>query len=366
MIGILGGYGDVGGYAARLLARWDAGPLRIGGRDAVRAEKFIANDLPATRAEAVAVDIDDAASLTAFVRGCSLVLHCAGPSHLTSQRVTYAALMAGAHLVDSGGGRLPERISTAVGERVALYEAGALPGLTGLLPRWLAARHFDRVEELTSYTAVLDRFTRTGAEDYLDGVLGEESEPLAAWRDGARRSGALTRLPGRQLPYVPRPVVAWPYLDGEGERLARHLSLTRGSWYTAIDGEHLTRALEAAHSLPRADAVAGLRRATALDVAGRTPYLTLLVQLDGTAARQPATRTAVLKAPGISALTGAVTAVAALAVLRGEVARGAHRAEAALGATTAIERLTTEPGVCDLMTHDAAIGELIDTEEGSL
>ena len=50
MIGVLGGYGAVGGHAARLLARWGAGPLRIGGRDDVRA-KQLAAQLP--HAEAV-------------------------------------------------------------------------------------------------------------------------------------------------------------------------------------------------------------------------------------------------------------------------------------------------------------------------
>ncbi|MFJ1729957.1 saccharopine dehydrogenase NADP-binding domain-containing protein [Streptomyces sp. NPDC088254] len=366
MIGVLGGYGAVGGHAARLLARWGAGPLRIGGRDDVRAKRFVAAHLAGTEAEAAAVDVDDAASLAAFVRGCDLVVHCAGPSHRTSERVTFAALMAGADMVDAGGGGRLDRVRTAVGERTALYDAGALPGLSGLLPRWLAAEHFDSVHRLTAYAGVLDRFTETGAHDYLDGVLDGTTEPLAAWRDGARRGGALQRLNGQQLPHFAREVVTLPYLDAEGERLARDLSLTHGNWFTAVDGEHLAAALDAARSLDRADAVVALCRAAALDTAGRSPYVTLLAQLDGTRAGRSVTRTAILRAPGISQLTGAVTAVAALAALRGDVPRGTHRADTALDPRSAVARLRAEPGLCDVTVHDTAISELATIEEGAL
>ncbi|MFJ8313368.1 MULTISPECIES: saccharopine dehydrogenase NADP-binding domain-containing protein [unclassified Streptomyces] len=364
MIGVLGGYGAVGGHAALLLERWGTGPLRIGGRDDVRAKRFVTAHM--AESEAVAVDIEDAASLAAFVRGCDLVVNCAGPSHRTSEQVTFAALMAGAHVVDAGGGGWLDRIRTAVGERSVLYDAGALPGLSGLLPRWLAAEDFDSVHGLTAYACALDRFTATGADDYLDGVLGEAGEPLAAWRDGARRSGSLHRLPDVQLPYLPRSVTAFPYLDAEGERLARDLSLTDGSWYTAVDGEHLAAALESARTLERDRAVQALCHATALDSAGRTPYVCLIVQLDGVRAGRPATRTAILRAPGIAQLTGAVTAVAALAVLRGEVPHGTHGVDTALDPVYAVARLTAEPGLCDLRVHDVPIHELTMAEEGAL
>ncbi len=356
MIGVLGGYGAVGAQAARLLHAWGAGPLRIGGRNLEAAQGVAAG------AQAVAVDLDRDESLTAFVQGCTVVVNCAGPSHRSAERVARAALAAGAHHVDAGGG---EALVDA-GERTALFAAGALPGLSGLLPRWLASSDFETVHTLTAYAGVLDRFTATGAEDFLAGVLDEANEPLAAWQDGARVSGALTRQTARRLPFFPREVAAFPYLDAEGERLAKDLSLMHGRWYTALDGRHLGAALDAARALGRAEAVAGLCRATALDLAGRTPYVTLLVQLDGTACGRALTRTAVLLAPGIADLTGAVTAVATLAVLRGEVPPGAHLAAAALDPTTALSLLRTTPGLCEPMVFDLTLDELMTEEEGAL
>ncbi|MFF2081291.1 saccharopine dehydrogenase NADP-binding domain-containing protein [Kitasatospora sp. NPDC058162] len=359
MIGIIGGYGAVGAQATRLLAARGAGPLRIGGRRLERAAELAAA-LPGP-AEAARVDVADDASLAEFVAGCRVVVHCSGPSHASAARVARAALAAGAHHVDAGA---PDQLAAGEGAFSTVFAAGALPGLSGLLPRWLAQQGFDSVHGLTCYAAVLDRFTATGAEDYLHGVLGGANEPLAAWQGGGRRAGALTRQSGLRLPFLPCPVAAYPYLDAEGERLARELALDHGRWYTVLDGEHLPAALDAARGLDRAEAVAGLCRASALDTAGRTPYAALFVQLDGTADGRPLSRTAVLRAPGIAELTGAVTAAAALAVLLGEVPAGAHWADAVLDPAATVERLS---GAVELTVTDGPMGDLVDlVEEGVL
>ncbi|GAA2801130.1 saccharopine dehydrogenase NADP-binding domain-containing protein [Kitasatospora paracochleata] len=352
MIGVIGGHGAVGARAARILARWGVGPLRIGGRNPhPLPEGLVAEQIP--------VDVTDEASLARFVRGCRVVVNCSGPSHLTAERVAGAAVAAGAHHVDAGG----EPFDLDCGDRSVVLNAGALPGLSGLLPRWLAGQGFDAVHTLTAYAAVLDRFTGAGAEDYLHGVLGEANEPLAAWDDGTRRGAARTRLAGLRLPYLPRPVTALPYLDAEGEELAEELSLRTGTWYSVLDGERLGIALDAARTLARPEAVARLCRATALDVAGRQPYATLLVQLDGRANGSPVSRTAVVRSGGIAELTGAVTAVAARAVLGGEVPPGVRPAATALDPRRALENLRE---LCELTVTQARIDELMNEEEGVL
>jgi hypothetical protein len=354
VIGIVGGYGAVGTHAARLLAEAGAGPLRIGGRDPARARRAAAT-LPGA-AEAAVVDIADDVSLAAFVEDCEVVVDCAGPSYRTGARVARAAR---AHHVSAGG----DTPSDHAGTRCAVFAAGALPGLSGLLPRWLAAREFDDVHGLTCYAGVLGRFTATGAEDYLHDVLGGDHEPLAAWREARPRAAALTRRPAVTLPFFPREVGVVPYLDTEGEHLARALALTEGRWYTVLDGEHLGVALDAARTLPGADAVARLCRAAALDTAGRTPYVILLLQLDGTAAGREITRTAVLRSPGIAELTGAMTAAATLSVLNGEVPAGTWRAAAVLDPSATITRLRP---ACELTVLDAPIDQLAAVEEGAL
>jgi hypothetical protein len=335
VIGVIGGYGTAGRNAVRRLHDWGAGPLRIGGRDVAAARRAAES----VGAEPAVVDVGDDASLATFVRDCAVVVNCAGPSHRIAGRVARAAVAAGAHHVDAG------LLTEFPAPRCVLYGAGAVPGMSGLLPRWLAAQGFDSVHRLTSYTGVFDRFTPAAAEDFLQVVAG--APPTV----GGRQT--------RELPFFPREVTAAPYADAETARVARDLSLAGGDWYTVLDGERLGAALDAARGLPLADAVAGLCRAAALDVAGRAPYVKLLAQLDGV----PGTRTAVVRAPGVAELTGAMTAAAALAVFRGEVAPGNRPAAVALDPARTVERLRA---VCDVAVFDAPVDELVLVEEGAL
>lgn len=352
MIGVLGGYGAVGRHAARLLRDLDVGPLRIGGRDGDMARQHAA---ALGDAEGVAVDALDPAALARFVAGCEVVVNCAGPS-----RVLSAAVAAGtsADLVDAGGEEQLRRALATTSRRVVLG-AGGLPGVSGLLPRYLAAGFPART--LTACYAVFDTFTEAAAADYLDGVLGPDSAGLAGWTGGTRRAGQLARRDGVELPFVPGPVTLLPYLDAEGEAVASDLRLETASFYAAA-APHLARALE---GIRAGAGVPAIRRAAALDQAGRAPSVTFLVELTGCHDIGGGTRTAMLRAPGISALTGAAAAAAAVAVLRGEVAPGAHHAGAALDPVTTLDRLV-EAGAVELTVVDRAIAELAVAEEGAL
>ncbi|RFA28580.1 hypothetical protein CAI21_12015 [Alkalilimnicola ehrlichii] len=362
MIGVVGGYGAVGRYAARLLAAQGSEPLRLGGRDPEAARRRLGAALP--EAEWTAVDIEDAESLRTFIRGCRVVVNCAGPSHRTASRVARAAQAAGVHYVDAGSDpTLAARAGEAIGT-AAVFAAGALPGLSGLLPRWLACG-FDAVSELTAYTGVLDRFTAAGAEDYLAGVLGEDNAALAAWRAGAPCPGALSRLSAVTLPFFPRPLTLLPYLDAEAKAVARHLSLVDGRWYIALDGERLPAALTAAAGLDRAAAVEHVCRASALDAAGRRPYASLLLQLSGRIDGTPATRTVRVQAAGIAPLTGAMAAAVTVALLRGEVPAGVRPAAALPNPAPVIDVLSAADG-CDVAVFDSSIETLTDTVGGEV
>ncbi|MFC0623428.1 hypothetical protein [Kribbella deserti] len=343
MIGILGGYGEVGRSAASILA---GRQIRIGGRDASRG---------------FAVDVTDEQSLDRFIAGCELIVNCTGPSHLLSATVAKAVLRAGVDLVDAGG---DETLRTSLDDearvagRTVMLAAGALPGLSGIVPRWLAA-DLGGLDHLTAYFAVADRFTKAAAEDYLDGVLGMGNEPLAAWRDGGAVPEALHRRHDVMLPYLATPVSAFPFLDDESRQVARDLDLSSGAWYSVIEGERLLAALDRARGTSRAEAVEDVCRSAALDLAGRTGRTTFVVQGRGGSR----TRTAVVRGPGISVLTGAVAGLAATAVLEGNVLPGAWSAATALDPVATIDRLRA---VARCSVLPASIEDLTVVEEGVL
>jgi hypothetical protein len=322
MIGIIGGYGDVGLQAARILKEWGRRPLRFGGRNPKAARAELAAEFPL--AEWVKVDIDDSRSLEAFLDGCELVINCAGPSYRKAARVAEMCVAKGCHQVDAGTGPKLDSLRTTPSRVVILYAAGAIPGLSGLLPRWLA-QFFTKVDSLRCYTGFLGRFTASAAADYLAGMGNRDCQALAAWKNGARRLAALRRETGVALPFFPREVSLYPYFDPEAEFVATSLALRDGEWYLAVDGDRTPAVLEeAAARFPhdRKGAVERLRAAAALDAAGRRSYLNLLIQISGIKDGVPATRTLVLQAGRPGHLTGSVVAATGIAVLEGELSCG--------------------------------------------
>ncbi|MGP3975843.1 saccharopine dehydrogenase NADP-binding domain-containing protein [Streptomyces sp. 8N114] len=332
MIGVLGGYGDVGRHAARTLHR--AGqPLRIGGRSARSAAHFADRHLEGA-AEHRAVDARDPESVRAFAAGLGVLVNCAGPSYATGVVAADAARETGCDYVDAAGDdALYARLSTGRYQRAgrsAVLSAGLRPGLTGLFPRAVAARVRDaglsRVRALAMYTQVIDRFTRVAALEYLYGAAEGVARPLAAWRDGAPRARQLTRRQSAGLPFFPGACLLLPQLGTEDERTARTLGLERGDWWTVVAGEHTPAAFDRVHTLPREEVADLLCRASQLDLTGRRPSVTLAVVVEGDGPQGPAARTAVLNGPGNALLSGAVAALSALAVLDGSVPPGRHYA----------------------------------------
>ncbi|MFI6491064.1 saccharopine dehydrogenase NADP-binding domain-containing protein [Streptomyces sp. NPDC050564] len=374
-IAVLGGYGAVGAVAAReIAAAHPESRVRIGGRRLDEATRY-AEHLGG-RAEPRAVDLTDPASLTAFCADCRIVVNCAGPSYRVLDTVAAAALAAGADYVDAGGDEpvhqaLSARDLAARG-RTAVLTAGMMPGLTGLLPRWLAAQGVDAPERLLGYVGTMDRLTPAGAGDYLLSLGGAYGEAQSAWRDGARVLRALVPLADTELPFFPGTVSAYPYLSYEVERLARALGLTTVDWYNVFDGG--SRMLKALGRLQGAmsgqsalePAARELMEAAALDLFGRDPYQLFVLELTGRHAGRPAVRSLVLRGSDTYELTGTVAAVATTAVLTGRVPGGVHYAAEVLDPGPVVERLRALPAVSALDVFDRPVEEVCGTEEGEL
>jgi hypothetical protein len=367
VIGILGGYGAVGAHAARWLRQWTDMPLRIGARHQATAEYFVSNELKG-RGEAVETDVTHDTALSKFVRDCTVVLNCAGPSHQLAKRTARAAVNAGANYVDAGGEEeLVDALqrTTRLANRSAVFFAGALPGLSGLLPRWLALREFDRVHSLIVYHGILDRFTESAAEDYLQGILGGSTKAFFSWRDGQWQPHAGTSHERIRLPFFPGDVSVTAYADAEGAHLVSDLSLKAAQFNNVHDGVHLPAVLEHVRGLDRRQAIAAVCRASALDVSGRTPYANFLAQLTGTKNGREISRTAVLLSTGVGAATGTVAALATLASLHDKIPPGAHHAAGALDPTT-VDQLEKLPGVCEITVLEGTVDDLETVETGTL
>jgi hypothetical protein len=367
IVGLVGGSGGVGRVVARRLC--STVQLRVGGRRAALV-KAVVDDALEGRGQGVELDVMNGASLELFCAGCDLIVNCAAPYALIGARVARAAFAAGADYVDPAGderlrlelSQAPKKLATAR----AMLCAGMLPGLSGLLPRFLAL-DMDRSQQLLAYIGVLDHFTPGSAADFLAGLEGSES--LAAWRQGRRASRALKRLTSLALPFFSTLVTAHPYLNHEGERIARLLQLEGADWYNVFEGNHVLSAMSRLGTRRDASTHAGgeeLVKAAELDLAGRAPYQIFLFQLDGIRSGRRTTRSMFARSVDSNELTGAVAALAAEAVLGRQVAPGAHFAAEVLDPSATLRSLRDSGAIAAFEVLDRPLTTVAQLEDGAL
>lgn len=361
-IAILGATGDIGSALVQQLARAGIGPLRLGARHVAAAWALADGLLPAAIG-CRAVDAGDAASLADFLADCRLLVNCAGPSHHLAPIVAEAAARASIDMVDVAGDAEPA-IPPAAG-RVSVLAAGLQPGLTGLLPRWLAGQRFHRVERLTCHFGVLDLFTPIAAADYLAAATDGTGQANAGWRGGRVQGACLTRREAIALPGFAGTVTALPFLSAESARLAVALRLERGDWFNIVAGGHMLAAFDRALALPQSVAVESLCRASRLDLVGKRPGVTLALELSGMRNSQPATASALLHGPGNATLTACMAVAAVQAVLAGKVPPGRHMAAEILNPAEWLPAVVSASG-SQMRVNDGPLAAFAEEEEGAL
>ena len=345
-VGVVGGYGAVGAAVARQLRGRGVTRLRIGGRRPAAAAALVEKELDGL-GEPVAVDVYDADGLARFCAGCAVVVNCAGPSYRVLDRVAVAAWHAGAHYVDPGGDRPVRELLAAAGgtgDRVAVLNAGLMPGLTALLPLGLARAEFGRIDRVIAYAGLVDRMTPAGAAEYLLSLGGGHGEPLAAWRGGRLVSRALQPLVDVAAPFFPGRVGAHPFLSGETEWLAATLGAQELDWYNVFDGGgHVMAALSRLRPaiLGAADldeAARELAEAAELDLFGRDPYQLFVCELTGDSGQ----RVLLLRTADTYEATALLAVQATVDALDGRLPAGVH---------FAAEVVAYEPVVAALRAH---------------
>jgi hypothetical protein len=373
LIGILGGYGGVGQATARLIDAWGLGRLRIAGRRPELARQFVDDSLRG-EAEAAAADVEDPLSLSRFCSGCRIVINSSGPSYQVLDRVARAAFEAGADYVDPGGdeaihSRLSGQEWIAAG-RTAVLSAGMIPGLSGLLPKWLARQGFASLRSLTAHVCLKDHFTPAAAREYLLSLSSGYGESLAAWRNGRRVSRVAQPLLHKELPFFPRPVSAYPFLSSEAERVAKALGLSDLSWYNVFEGEHVLAAVGRLQAVPpeqRDSAAMQLAQAAELDLFGQAPYQLFVFQMEGEdASGASLTRTLLLRGRDSYELSGTVAALTVQKMLQEAVPPGVHFAMDVLDPAATLEHLRHSPAVSSVEFIHQRAEEEIEMDEGML
>lgn len=365
MIGIIGGYGEVGHHACLTLQQYGIGPLKIGGRNPEKGKAKQSDLLPGAIWEKV--DVEDDESLAGFIAGCDLILNCAAPSHRYSRRIAKICLQHHVNMVDAGIDNNYESDPLDTGDHTIVFAAGATPGFSGLFPIWLG-RQFHKVNSLLSYYGTSGQISTAGAEDYLEGALHPNHAPRAAWRNGIVPN-VLSRKSGITLPFFPGEITLFPLFDDETHLVAQRLELDNGEWYAAVEGEKSIAALDSASFEYKTNPKAMIEKlcfAVEMDTLGRSPYFIIMVQLTGESEGEEKVKTAVYEIGQIIPFCGKIAAIIGKAVLEGKVKPGLHHTASIEDVGYVMDHLEKTDSTHSIQIIDHSIEELSFEEEGTL
>ncbi len=366
MIGIIGGYGAIGRNVSTLLQKWGKHPLKIGGRNPQSAKQKYGASFSNVIWEKV--DVTEEESIKTFIKDCDLVINCTGPSHKISSKIAKICMEQPCHLIDSGFDSNIRSFKSNTTDKCIVYHAGATPGYSGILPIWCASK-FDVVDTITTYIGAFEKPSKTGIEDYLEGMLDETNLPRAAWRNGQLAKGVLYRAFGVALPFFERRVNTIPIFDAESEYVARVTKAKNAAWHFALDGENTIKALDSASTLYRTspqEAIEKLYVGTSIDTAGLASYFKVLVQIEGIMEGKMTTKTFVLDTSGTNKMSGYMVAATAIAVIDGKVATGIKPAYTIENAAAILEIISALGMSNPIQILDDAITELLQEEEGAI
>ncbi|MGY2374457.1 hypothetical protein ACW9IB_08100 [Pseudomonas sp. SDO524_S393] len=360
LIGLIGAGGAVGGAAlAQLLPQ--AVRIRAGQRQSRVWPEGVDGQV---------LDLFDAPALADFCNGCQVVLNCAGPSWRVGDRVARAAHAAGAGYVDAfGNAALLAALHDA--RQPSIIGAGVFPGLTALLPRWLAGRGFDRVTRLHIHAGGREHCSSAGGADVLLSALGGFGTPNAQWLDG-RVQALPVEQQAQRLAGFPEPVFRSAYLTDELQRLAGTLGVPHASFHNVFDQATVPaliaslcqRLSQDPSALPQA--VEQLIQAAELQLLGRRAYYRLTVDLSGWRAGQPLHQRAVLSSQDSYGISATVAVCAVLQLLHDPAWRGAHWAGDCLAPDGVIDAMQTGTACQALSIVNLAAQAATSEEEGVL
>lgn len=312
MIGILGAYGAVGIWATRFIRANGTQKLRIGGRNIEKAPSELRTEW--ADADWTKVDVSDKDSVSQFMDGCEVILDCA---KLSDTQVTLMDEIAEnkktpvLHLGIAGFKRKDSGVAIA-------YGAGCIPGLSGLIPQYLAM-NFDRVHSLEFYYGGLGAFSYTAANDFIDSLHNSDNRTMVYWKNGAvvpfeESSNDVSE----DLKKVIDIKKMFPFFDGEAEAVTRKLQLDEARFHMCLSGERTIEIMNSARHQYKQnpdETIKKLCTASKLDTFGIKENTFYLCLMEGEKNGTPAKFKMTVSGLGPSPMTGVSAGAATLSFI---------------------------------------------------
>ena len=234
-IGILGATGYVGREAARTLLALPGRNIMLGGREPEKLRQFFPEI--ESKGECLPVDIYNGELLAGFCSKCDILVNCAGPAKQIKDRVASAAIDQSVHYVDvSGDESLYRQLLTRKPEIEAkklrmIVSAGVYPGLSELVPAYVAETCFDEMDLLEVFFAGQGGFSLNAAYDIVSSIEEDTGLGMHCCLKGEARKIAGAFHSSYTLPGPAGKVDTYPILHREFKQMAERYKITAAYFY---------------------------------------------------------------------------------------------------------------------------------------
>jgi hypothetical protein len=373
IVGILGCGGAVGRIAMKLLKK--SYSIRGGQR---RFPKNLDDDLDFQWMKADAYDED---SLNDFCRGCEVILNCAGPSYCIGDRLAIAAQKAGASYVDVFGADFLEKSLVEKNynkKGIFIISAGNFPGLSAILPCWLANQGFTKVEKIKIYSGGIEKSTWSACADVLLSSVSGFGIPDSIFRDGSiiKKNNQYRNkvfIPGFDVE-----VYAQDFINSETVKLARVLNLREARGINIIHNKFVKDIMVKACGRLIIDksgkalneVVSKVNDLINMSIGSQQPCYSMVVEMEGIFNKERVRKRVKLRTSNSYELSGIVAAAAVERIFEGNIANGIYWSFECLEAAQVIEKLLATKVVQSINIIDVPLTEsdinIEEMEEGML
>ena len=175
MIGIIGGYGDIGHHVVEALLSMENETLLIGARN----QKDMFYNYKSVKYQYV--DLCDESSLEDFAKKCTVIINCSGLNESMTEKLLCKVQKYQCSYIEP---QFNKSIKKQNGNTNAIVQGvGSMPGLSGVLPVFLSEK-FQEVKGVKLYYIGQGKFTPKSAKDFLDGMFDKDNLSMVRYEQG--------------------------------------------------------------------------------------------------------------------------------------------------------------------------------------
>lgn len=295
MIGIIGGYGDIGHHVVEALLSQGNETLLIG----ARKQKDMFYNYKSVKYQYV--DLGDESSLEDFAKKCTVIINCSGLNESMTEKLLCKVQKYQCNYIEP---QFNKSIKKQNGNtNIIVQGVGSMPGLSGVLPVFLSEK-FQGVKGVKLYYIGQGKFTPKSSKDFLDGMFDKDNLSMVRYEQGKVYPNFIKE--NEILPAFNKRYMLLPYFDREAKEICKFLSLDYAEFYIALENNLTYRVLRTAREKykknPR-QTIEDLCNASQIDSA-KYGQCGFVVSIEGTIQNQEKLVTLILKADNASSLTG--------------------------------------------------------------